>query len=93
MTIDRHIKKDLSYDVLLPGLNYRIDEIRSALGIEQLKKLDRDNLRRKFLTERYIEKLSGAAGIIIPWAKPGADRVSSYHIMPVMLLRVQTEKM
>ena len=27
------------YDVLEPGYNYRLDEIRSALGINQLKQL------------------------------------------------------
>ncbi len=32
--------KPWDYDVLLPGYNYRLDEIRSALGANQLKKIN-----------------------------------------------------
>ncbi len=46
LSIDRHRGKSISYDVLIPGLNYRIDEMRSALGIVQLSKLDKNNTRR-----------------------------------------------
>jgi dTDP-4-amino-4,6-dideoxygalactose transaminase len=40
LTWDRHQGHAWSYDVVELGYNYRIDEIRSALGREQLKKLD-----------------------------------------------------
>ena len=43
------------YDVKLLGLNYRLDEIRSQIGITQLKKID------KFITLRkknyFFEKI------------------------------------
>lgn len=84
-TIDRHRGKSLSYDVVMPGLNYRIDEIRSALGIEQLKKLDESNESRRQIVEKYLDKLSGLEGLIIPWNEPLEDRTSSYHIFPVLL--------
>lgn len=85
MTIDRYNKKAISYDVIMPGLNYRFDEIRSALGIEQLKKLDNNNIKRKKLTEIYRANLSKINGVIVPWLKKMTDRKSSYHIMPIML--------
>ena len=38
-TLDREKGRIFSYDVLEYGLNYRIDEIRSAIGIKRLKNL------------------------------------------------------
>ena len=45
MTWDRHRGHAWSYDVVALGYNYRIDEIRAALGREQLKKLPANNGR------------------------------------------------
>src|SRR5262249_2295938 len=49
LTWDRHKGHARSYDVTLHGFNYRIDEIRAALGRVQLKKLERNNQLRKEL--------------------------------------------
>ena len=50
LTWDRHQGHAWSYDVVDLGFNYRIDEIRSAIGREQLKKLEGNNERRRVLT-------------------------------------------
>ena len=86
MTIDRHEGKTISYDVVQPGLNYRIDEIRCALGLVQLAKVDTNNLKRKKLVEYYIEKLNKKVpSIIVPFAKISDKTISSYHIFPILL--------
>ncbi len=85
MTIDRHSGRSSSYDVVIPGLNYRIDEIRSALGIEQLKKLDESNERRKQIVVKYHSELPQVKGLVIPWNQSLEDRASSYHIFPLLL--------
>jgi dTDP-4-amino-4,6-dideoxygalactose transaminase len=54
LTYDRHQGHAYSYDVVDLGYNYRIDEIRSALGIEQLKKLPANNVLRKTYTESMV---------------------------------------
>ena len=41
--------KPWDYDVIEPGYNYRLDEIRSALGLNQLKRINKINLQRKLL--------------------------------------------
>lgn len=87
MTIDRHKGKALSYDVVQPGLNYRIDEIRSALGIVQLEKLDFNNKRRGELVREYIQSFELLEEIVIPWKNLMSDRTSSYHIFPILLPR------
>jgi len=35
LTLDRHKGRAVSYDVELSGFNYRIDDMRSALGVIQ----------------------------------------------------------
>ncbi|MBA4317785.1 MAG: DegT/DnrJ/EryC1/StrS family aminotransferase, partial [Flavobacterium sp.] len=56
-----------SYDVVDLGYNYRIDDIRSAIGIVQLHKLKGDLDRRRELRELYVKKLSQINEIIIPF--------------------------
>jgi len=84
LTWDRHKGHAWSYDVIGLGYNYRIDEIRAALGRVQLSKLDRNNARRRHLTQLYRESLQELAPqISVPFTHhPG---VSSAHIMPILL--------
>jgi dTDP-4-amino-4,6-dideoxygalactose transaminase len=83
LTVERHAGKASSYDVILPGLNYRIDEIRSAIGLVQLAKLDAANERRRSLMAIYRRTLAGSS-VAIPWSLHD-DSSSSCHIAPVLL--------
>jgi len=47
LTWDRHRGHASAYDVAAPGYNYRMDEIRAAIGREQLRKLPEANERRR----------------------------------------------
>jgi dTDP-4-amino-4,6-dideoxygalactose transaminase len=87
LTLDRHKGHAFSYDVVVPGFNYRIDEIRSAIGLVQLGRLAAGNARRKALTERYHELLSRDERFVVPFrgfASRGVGE-SAYHILPVLL--------
>lgn len=81
---DRHKGHSWSYDVVDLGFNYRIDEIRSALGCVQLKKIVTGNERRSLLTSRYREMLSELVPEITMPFKDNRGR-SCYHILPVLL--------
>jgi dTDP-4-amino-4,6-dideoxygalactose transaminase len=86
LTWDRHQGHAYSYDVVELGYNYRIDEIRSALGLVQLSKLDDNNAHRKLITEKYWKALqSSRLGLPFKdWSKtPGV--APAYHIFPVLL--------
>ena len=85
LTWDRHRGHASSYDVVELGYNYRIDEIRSALGLVQLGKLPKNNARRSALTDRYWRGLAGAPydGITLPFRNAPGE--SSHHILPVLL--------
>jgi dTDP-4-amino-4,6-dideoxygalactose transaminase len=47
------------YEMLDLGFNYRLTDIQCALGISQLKKLDRFAKRRKEIVEKYNAAFSG----------------------------------
>ena len=84
LTWDRHQGHAYSYDVVELGYNYRIDEIRSALGLAQLRKLPRNNARRREITARYRQILAGEeTDLTLPFfASPGNP---AYHIFPILL--------
>jgi len=84
LTLDRHKGRAITYDVAEPGLNYRMDEMRAAIGLVQLDKLPAGNARRKELTDRYRQNLDDS-GVSMPFANMPEDHVSAYHILPVLL--------
>lgn len=84
LTWDRHQGHASTYDVVDLGYNYRIDEIRAALGREQLKKLPAGNVRREVLVERYREELAERLPALgLPFSEKRG--LSSQHIFPVLL--------
>ena len=83
LTWDLHKGNAHSYDVVTLGYNYRIDEIRSALGLAQLQKLEDNNARRRVISQRYRAELGKLEHLSLPY-DPHAG-VSSAHIFPVLL--------
>jgi len=83
-SFDRYLGRASSYDVVTPGLNYRIHEISSALGLVQLEKLQEANEKRKLLVEHYYKRLDGNPAVSIPFRFFSRGK-PNYHIMPVLL--------
>ena len=90
LTWDRHKGHAYSYDVVDLGYNYRIDEIRAAIGLVQLSKVERNNERRRSLTQVYRDALQELAPQV---AVPFQSHVgkTSAHIMPI-LLPIETKR-
>jgi dTDP-4-amino-4,6-dideoxygalactose transaminase len=81
---DRHKGHASTYDVVDLGYNYRIDEMRSALGRVQLGKLPASNERRRELTALYRELLSELTPEIqMPFSE--ARGTSCNHILSILL--------
>jgi len=83
-SFDRFKGRAVSYDVESLGLNYRIHEISSALGIIQLQKLAEANEKRKKLVEHYYARLDDVSQITIPYRRFSRGK-PNYHIMPILL--------
>lgn len=82
MTWDRHRGHAYSYDVVDLGYNYRLDEIHSALGLVQLKKLAVNNARRRSVTQAYREAFEHT-GLGLPFTR--GEGLPAYHLFPVVL--------
>jgi dTDP-4-amino-4,6-dideoxygalactose transaminase len=83
LTWDRHRGHAHSYDVVALGYNYRLDEMRAALGLVQLRKLEANNRRRAEITQTYRQMLAGIPGIQLPFlTHPGR---SACHLFPILL--------
>lgn len=81
---DRHQGHSSSYDVVALGYNYRIDEMRSALGRVQLQKLPAGNKKRAELTALYRDLMTELTPLVkIPFEN--SRGTSCHHILPVLL--------
>ena len=89
LTLDRHKGHSYTYDVVDLGFNFRIDEIRSALGIEQLKKLPLLNRKRRRTVKIYRKRLENIKEISMPFEGFSLEE-SSCHIFPVLTANRQT---
>lgn len=84
LTWDRHQGHAYTYDVVELGYNYRIDEIRAALGRVQLGKLVANNARRGQITRRYWESLADL-DLALPFKDTPLECQPAYHIFPILL--------
>lgn len=83
-TLDRHKGRAHTYGVTAIGLNYRMDEIRAAIGTVQLEKLPLIYDLRRSLVQEYLNCLN-ESDVLIPFASVPKDVTPAYHIMPVIL--------
>ncbi len=78
------------YDILELGYNFRLDDIRASIAIEQLKKLPEDLEKRIAVRKRYLENLKDVKGLVIPFAD--CDEFTSNYIMPIVLTEGNKER-
>ena len=82
-SLQRLRDSQMAYDVTMIGYNYRMDELRAALGLVQIERLEAWNQHRRRLTGLYRTQLREVA----PEACIPFDNFwpSAYHILPVLL--------
>ena len=73
------------FDIIEPGYNYRLDEIRSALGVTQLKRIKKINELRKKASLYYHKNLQNIPGIILP--DMDNDKSHSYHLYTIRVTK------
>ena len=71
------------YDIIDLGYNFRFDDIRAAIAIEQLKKLPNDYRRRIEVRNKYLEYLKDHERVVVPFLH-NTEYVSNY-IFPIVL--------
>lgn len=75
------------YEMTALGYNFRITDMQCALGLSQLKKLDRFINRRRQIASMYNRAFSDSKFIIIPHQEK--DRESAWHLY---MLRLRLDK-
>jgi UDP-4-amino-4,6-dideoxy-N-acetyl-beta-L-altrosamine transaminase len=65
------------YQQIELGFNYRMTDIQAALGLAQLRKVEKFVERRHYLAERYNEKLNDLP-VTIPYQHPETE--SAWHL-------------
>ena len=85
LTWERHRGHAASYDVVAQGFNYRLDEVRAAIGLHQLRRLPDENARRGAISARYRERLDGLEGITMPFADVEDGTSPSHHLAVALL--------
>jgi dTDP-4-amino-4,6-dideoxygalactose transaminase len=83
MSYERAKGHSTAYDVVDLGFNYRMDDIRSAIGLAQLDKIEDDLNKRGEIRELYINSLKEVPGVIIPFEN--YTEFSSNYIFPIVL--------
>ncbi|MEX1294889.1 MAG: DegT/DnrJ/EryC1/StrS family aminotransferase [Candidatus Limnocylindrales bacterium] len=82
-TLDRSSGRAAGYDVVDFGHNFRMDEIRAAIGRVQLTKLLAWNDARRAISARYRERLASAIpSVEVPFE---GTRPTAAHIQPILL--------
>ncbi len=90
LSYERSKGHSTSYDVVDLGFNYRMDDIRSSIGIVQLDKIETDLKSRAEVRKFYIKELSEISEILIPFKD--YSEFSSNYIFPVILKNSTYEK-
>jgi perosamine synthetase len=75
------------YEIKDLGYNYRLTDIHSALGLSQLKKLDRFVNRRREIVAQYNKAFEGLDEVVVPSEKEYVR--SAYHIY---IIQVQANR-
>lgn len=70
------------YEMAEPGFNYRASDIHCALGLSQLRKLDRFLARRRALADSYDRELADLAALVRPIPRV-ANCASGWHLYVV----------
>lgn len=70
------------YEQIELGFNYRLTDIQAALGLSQMKRLDKFVAMRNQLASRYSDKLADLP-LIIPFVSE--DCKSAWHLYSIML--------
>jgi dTDP-4-amino-4,6-dideoxygalactose transaminase len=80
---DREREGFQHWDTALLGWKYNMDNIQAAILLPQLERIDADWRQREILASRYVERLSGVAGLELPATRKGVRH--AHHLFTVWI--------
>lgn len=82
---DRHHGRPSTYDVVMHGYNYRIDDLRASLGLSQLERLLENNERRRKHMFEYSQAVSNLASNEIQFIFGDRPKTGTGHVAGVIV--------
>jgi dTDP-4-amino-4,6-dideoxygalactose transaminase len=70
-------------EVIIAGINGKMNELQAALGMEVIKYLDADRTQRKQLYDTYTQKLKNISGLVLPEVKKNVYNNYQYFVIHV----------
>ena len=77
------------YQVVYPGFKYNMMDIQAAMGIHQLKRIERNWQRRKEIWDKYNEAFADLNNIALP-ASACSDTKHAYHLYTIIVDKAKT---
>jgi dTDP-4-amino-4,6-dideoxygalactose transaminase len=90
LTWDRYQGQARGYDVVAHGFNYRIDDLRAALGRVQLAKLPVGNARRRARVEQYRALIGERSSL--GFVHVDRTAASAHHLMVLVAPDAETRE-
>ena len=75
------------YEIIYPGYKYNMTDLQAAIGIQQLKKVDRFAKRRKEIWDRYKKELAD-----LPLILPPEPALNATHALHLFIIMIDTDK-
>ena len=86
-------KNHWSYDVVMPGYNYRMSDINCALGFSQLKKINNFINKRKKIALYYSKKLKNFSSILqVPFCQKQLNSAWHLYIVNINFKKLKISK-
>ena len=76
------------YEIIAPGYKYNMPDIAAALGLAQLRKVERMWARRAEIARRYTQAFSDLSELEVPTARPDGQ-----HAWHLYLLRLHASRL
>lgn len=80
-------KPNWYYEVVEPGFKYNMSDITAAIGIQQLKKVERFQKRRQWIASKYTEAFE-----YLPLKTPYVARPQDTHAWHLYVIQLELEK-
>jgi dTDP-4-amino-4,6-dideoxygalactose transaminase len=74
------------YEIAAPGYKYNMPDVLAAIGLAQLRKVERMRGRREQIARRYTEAFGGHAALQVPSVRPHVE-----HAWHLYMLRLNAE--
>jgi perosamine synthetase len=71
------------------GVNYRFDDVRAALGLDQLDQLDAFISRRRRIASEYDRIVGGLECVVPQWVEPHVESCSNYYTVKLDLEKLR----